>query len=65
MRAYRNAAGRGAKKVGRDDFIAAIDDFIPPHNKKDLRDMERLALRQCSSRKFIPKRVWEWAGGAS
>jgi hypothetical protein len=25
--------------------------------------MERLALHQCSSRRFIPERVWTWAAG--
>lgn len=60
-RAYRNAAMHGVKKVQTQDFVDAIDDFIPPHNKADLRNMERLALRQCSSKRFIPARVWEWA----
>ncbi len=23
--------------------------------------MERLALNQCSSRRFVPDRVWSWA----
>jgi hypothetical protein len=23
--------------------------------------MERLALHQCSSRRFVPERVWTWA----
>jgi hypothetical protein len=23
--------------------------------------MERLALNQCSSRRFVPERVWAWA----
>ena len=27
------------------------------------RHMERLALNQCSSRRFVPERVWSWAGG--
>jgi hypothetical protein len=26
-----------------------------------LRQMERLALQQCSSRRFVPERVWAWA----
>ena len=40
-----------------------IDDFLPPHQTEVLRHMERLALNQCSSRRFVPDRVWSWAGG--
>ena len=40
-----------------------IDDFLPPHQPEVLRHMERLALNQCSSRRFVPARVWAWAGG--
>ena len=39
-----------------------IDDFLPPHQTEVLRHMERLALNQCSSRRFVPDRVWAWAG---
>jgi hypothetical protein len=38
-----------------------IDDFLPPHQTEVLRHMERLALHQCSSRRFVPDRVWAWA----
>ena len=38
-----------------------IDDFLPPHQTEVLRHMERLALNQCSSRRFVPDRVWAWA----
>ncbi len=61
FRAYRRARVAGREQVTLDDFQAVIDDFLPPHQMEVLRQMERLALNQCSSRRFIPERVWSWA----
>ena len=62
FRAFRRARTQGRDKVGLPDFQAVIDDFLPPHQPEVLRHMESLALHQCSSRRFIPERVWAWAG---
>ncbi len=61
FRAYRRARLQGREKIELEDFKAVIDDFLPPHQIEVLRQMERLALNQCSSRRFIPERVWAWA----
>jgi SpoVK/Ycf46/Vps4 family AAA+-type ATPase len=61
FRAYRLARTQGREAVNLEDFRAVIDDFLPPHQMEVLRQMERLALNQCSSRRFIPERVWSWA----
>jgi transitional endoplasmic reticulum ATPase len=61
FRAYRQARFAGREEVQAADFITVIDDFLPPHQVEVLRHMERLALHQCSSRRFIPERVWAWA----
>jgi transitional endoplasmic reticulum ATPase len=61
FRAYRVARQSGRETVSRDDFQQVIDDFLPPHQMEVLRHMERLALNQCSSRRFVPDRVWAWA----
>ena len=60
-RAYRTARLAGREEVSQEDFQQVIDDFLPPHQMEVLRHMERLALNQCSSRRFIPARVWAWA----
>jgi SpoVK/Ycf46/Vps4 family AAA+-type ATPase len=61
FRAYRVARQSGRETVSQDDFQQVIDDFLPPHQMEVLRHMERLALNQCSSRRFVPDRVWAWA----
>ena len=61
FRAYRMARQSGREEVCREDFQQVIDDFLPPHQMEVLRQMERLALNQCSSRRFVPDRVWAWA----
>jgi SpoVK/Ycf46/Vps4 family AAA+-type ATPase len=61
FRAYREARQAGREKVQPQDFQRVIDDFLPPHQMEVLRHMERLALNQCSSRRFVPDRVWAWA----
>ena len=61
FRTYRLARIQGREKIELKDFKAVIDDFLPPHQVEVLRQMERLALNQCSSRRFIPERVWSWA----
>jgi len=61
FRAYRLARVQGREQVTLEDFRAVIDDFLPPHQMEVLRQMERLALNQCSSRRFVPERVWSWA----
>jgi SpoVK/Ycf46/Vps4 family AAA+-type ATPase len=61
FRAYRQARLAGRDQVLPEDFHHVIDDFLPPHTPEVLRHMERLALHQCSSRRFIPARVWTWA----
>ena len=61
FRAYRRARLAGREQVNLSDFKQAIDDFLPPHQMEVLRHMERLALHQCSSRRFVPDRVWSWA----
>jgi len=63
FRAYRVARLAGRDKALPEDFRQVIDDFLPPHQTEVLRHMERLALNQCSSRRFVPERVWSWAGG--
>jgi ATP-dependent 26S proteasome regulatory subunit len=63
FRAYREARLAGREKVHPEDFYQVIDDFLPPHQAEVLRQMERLALNQCSSRRFVPDRVWAWAAG--
>jgi len=63
FRAYRQARQAGREQVRRQDFHQVIDDFLPPHQMEVLRHMERLALNQCSSRRFVPERVWAWAAG--
>jgi SpoVK/Ycf46/Vps4 family AAA+-type ATPase len=63
FRAYRVARLAGREKVHPEDFYQVIDDFLPPHQAEVLRQMERLALNQCSSRRFVPDRVWAWAAG--
>jgi SpoVK/Ycf46/Vps4 family AAA+-type ATPase len=60
-RAYRTARLAGREEVSQEDFQQVIDDFLPPHQMEVLRHMERLALNQCSSRVFVPERVWTWA----
>jgi SpoVK/Ycf46/Vps4 family AAA+-type ATPase len=60
-RAYRAARLAGREEVTQEDFQQVIDDFLPPHQMEVLRHMERLALNQCSSRRFVPDRVWAWA----
>ncbi|MCX5889802.1 MAG: ATP-binding protein [Deltaproteobacteria bacterium] len=61
FRAYRRARLDGREQVSVADFEQVIDDFLPPHQMEVLRHMERLALHQCSSRRFVPARVWSWA----
>ncbi len=61
FRAYRQARLAGRERVTQEDFRQVIDDFLPPHQLEVLRHMERLALHQCSSRRFVPDRVWAWA----
>ncbi len=61
FRAYRQARLSGREQVSLADFQQVIDDFLPPHQLEVLRHMERLALHQCSSRRFVPDRVWSWA----
>jgi SpoVK/Ycf46/Vps4 family AAA+-type ATPase len=61
FRAYRQARQAGREEVHSEDFHRVIDDFLPPHQMEILRHMERLALNQCSSRRFVPERVWAWA----
>ena len=61
FRAYRQARLAGRDQVRPEDFRQVIDDFLPPHQTEVLRHMERLALNQCSSRRFVPDRVWAWA----
>ncbi len=61
FRAYRQARLAGREEVRGADFQRVIDDFLPPHQMEVLRHMERLALNQCSSRRFVPDRVWAWA----
>jgi SpoVK/Ycf46/Vps4 family AAA+-type ATPase len=61
FRAYRRARLAGREQVNLADFQQVIDDFLPPHQVEVLRQMERLALHQCSSRRFVPDRVWAWA----
>jgi len=61
FRAYRQARLAGRERVTLGDFRQVIDDFLPPHQVEVLRQMERLALHQCSSRRFVPERVWTWA----
>jgi SpoVK/Ycf46/Vps4 family AAA+-type ATPase len=61
FRAYRQARLAGREQVEPQDFQRVIDDFLPPHQMEVLRHMERLALNQCSSRRFVPERVWAWA----
>jgi hypothetical protein len=63
FRAYRQARLAGRETVLPEDFRQVIDDFLPPHQTEVLRHMERLALNQCSSRRFVPERVWAWAAG--
>ena len=63
FRAYRQARLAGREQVRPEDFHQVIDDFLPPHQTEVLRHMERLALNQCSSRRFVPERVWAWAAG--
>ena len=63
FRAYREARLAGRDQALPEDFRQVIDDFLPPHQTEVLRHMERLALNQCSSRRFVPERVWTWAGG--
>jgi SpoVK/Ycf46/Vps4 family AAA+-type ATPase len=61
FRAYRRARLDRREQVSVADFKQVIDDFLPPHQMEVLRHMERLALHQCSSRRFVPERVWSWA----
>ena len=61
FRAYRQARLAGRDQALPEDFRQVIDDFLPPHQTEVLRHMERLALNQCSSRRFVPERVWSWA----
>jgi SpoVK/Ycf46/Vps4 family AAA+-type ATPase len=61
FRAYRATRLAGREAVSLEDFRQVIDDFLPPHQMEVLRHMERLALNQCSSRRFVPDRVWAWA----
>ena len=61
FRAYRRSRLDGREQVSFADFQQVIDDFLPPHQLEVLRHLERLALNQCSSRRFVPARVWSWA----
>jgi len=67
-RAYRAGASAGREEVCREDFQQVIDDFLPPHQMEVLRHMERLALNQCSSRRFcagagLGLGLGGWGGG--
>jgi SpoVK/Ycf46/Vps4 family AAA+-type ATPase len=64
FRAYRRARLADHPSVLEEDFRAVIDDFLPPHQSEVLRQMEFLALHQCSSRRFVPERIWEWTTGS-
>lgn len=56
LRAYRRARTRGAPTTEEEDYLWAIEDFIPSERRQEIRRQELLALSLCSSRRFIPER---------
>ncbi|MBI2902730.1 MAG: ATP-binding protein [Candidatus Methylomirabilis oxyfera] len=55
FRAYRRARWRGAQAIALDDYVWAIDDFIPFQDRESIEAQERAALDLCSSRQFLPE----------
>ena len=56
FRAYRRARLRGAAAVEEEDYLWAVEDFIPSQNAEAIRRQELAALSLCSSRQFVPER---------
>ncbi len=61
LRAYQNARRRAKNKVSPEDYLWAIDDFIPLHNVEKIQCMEAIAIAECSSRRFLPAKCLETA----
>lgn len=64
-RAYQHARRRGACESAREDYAWAIDDFIPLHNLKEIQAMERQAINECSSNRFLPPQYRRKTDGAA
>jgi transitional endoplasmic reticulum ATPase len=56
LRAYRHARQSRREMVAVEDYLWAINDFIPLHSQEQIDRMERMALDECSSRRFLPGR---------
>jgi SpoVK/Ycf46/Vps4 family AAA+-type ATPase len=56
LRAYRHARLRGARDVGEEDYLWAVEDFLPSQSAESIRRQERAAVALCSSRQFLPER---------
>ncbi len=58
--AYRQASLQGHKKVLVEDYIFAINDFVPsPYNATLVKQQEKQAVLERSSNRFLSKRGWE------
>ncbi len=56
FRAYRRARLRGAPAVEEEDYLWAVEDFIPSQGAEAIRRQEMTAVALCSSRQFLPER---------
>lgn len=56
LRAYRHARLRGAAAVDDEDYLFAVEDFIPSQSAEAIREQELAAVALCSSRQFLPER---------
>ncbi len=56
FRAYRRARLRGVLAVVEEDYLWAVEDFIPSQSAEAIRRQEMTAVALCSSRQFLPER---------
>lgn len=57
LSAFRHSAAQKHEKVTNDDYLWAINDFVPHHyGKTTIRAMEELAVKERSSNRFLQKR---------
>ena len=61
LRAYQRARREGRAVVSEQDYIWAVEDFITLFDPEAIQLQELLAVTQCSSRRFLPRRYLEMA----
>ncbi len=55
--ALRYAMERGGDCISHDDYIRAIDAYIPPRQDGDIAEMTRMAIAESSSAEFLPEEI--------